>query len=176
VIGGGAAQGICGSGLVDAIAFFLKSGKLTLSGQFARSSRDQSFLISGGVQGITLSARDVDAFQRAKAAIGGGMGYLLSESGMNVADLERVYVCGALGNFLRTDNARAIGLLPDVADEKIMLCGNAVLAGCERLLLSSSRAELCAPITGVARMVNLAESPFESLFIENLYLKPMRLS
>ncbi len=59
-----------------------------------------------------MTNKDVDIFQRAKAAIGAGIRFLLRSAGMTTKNLERVYVSGAFGRFLNVRNAQDIGLLP----------------------------------------------------------------
>lgn len=176
VIEGGRAAGVCGSGLVDIIATLRMAGILTAAGRFAHEPGDEGLVIMAGRDDLTLGKRDVDAFQRAKAAIGAGTKCLLEMAGLGPGDLRRICVCGAFGRFLNITNAQAIGLLPDIPTDMVELWGNSALAGCERLLFAPDSE---APIQGLkekARTVNLARVPeFEELFVENLYLRPLRL-
>jgi uncharacterized 2Fe-2S/4Fe-4S cluster protein (DUF4445 family) len=176
VIGGGAAKGLCGSGLVDLIACLRKAGILKSNGTFMRHARNQGGVHIHEGHGIVLKKRDVDIFQRAKAAIGAGTTCLMEKAGMRFHDLKRVCVCGAFGRFLNITNAKDIGLLPDVSIRDVELFENAALAGCERLLFSKDRAGTLDALKKKARLINLTTVPaFEDRFIENLYLQPMKI-
>lgn len=173
VIGGGEARGICGSGLVDIIACLRRSEQLSLSGRFVRRG-DNTLPLHQGRNDLVLRPRDVDLLQRAKAAIGAGTKSLLKRAGMCHADLRRLFVCGAFGRFLDVQNAQEIGLLPELPGDRIELCGNSALAGCERLLFAPDSERTLQKLKDKARVINLAQEPeFEQLFIEQLLIKPM---
>lgn len=176
VIGGGRAQGVCGSGLVDIIANLRKIGTLNGAGRFARDAGDGGQVIVAGRDDLLLGKRDIDAFQRAKAAIGAGTGCLMGMAGMRPGELQRVSVCGAFGRFLNVPNAQAIGLLPELPADRFELWGNSALAGCESILFSPETTGRAGAVRSMARIINLAQAPeFEDLFIVNLYLRPLKL-
>jgi uncharacterized 2Fe-2S/4Fe-4S cluster protein (DUF4445 family) len=171
VIGGGEAKGLCGSGLVDLIALLRDSGELKPTGRF---NSGDSFAVQKEGASIRLTKGDVDMFQRAKAAIGVGINTLMGKAGIGAVSLARVCVCGVFGARLSTMNARLVGLLPDIPDERIELCGNTALAGCESLLLSPAMEEELARLRERTAIINLSHiADFEELFLENLYLRPM---
>lgn len=171
---GGQARGICGSGLVDVIACLRRSGDLTPTGKFKGSHSRVGFVIQREPM-IRMTHGDVDILQRAKAAIGVGIKTLLAGARMSAADLNRICVCGAFGEHLNVRNAQEIGLLPDVSPELIELCGNTALAGCERLLVSPEGAAELEALRRRATIINLSQSAaFEDLFLESLYLSPLR--
>lgn len=177
VIGGGEAQGLCGSGLVDLIAFLRSTGDLTRTGKFAMPHSNDGFVVQRKSPTIRLTNGDVDMFQRAKAALGVGIKTLLTRVQMSAAELSRICVCGAFGRHLNIRNAQIIGLLPDVPPERIELCGNTALAGCERLLLSPTSAKDLSSLRKRAAIINLSQvSDFETLFLENLYLQPLTVN
>jgi uncharacterized 2Fe-2S/4Fe-4S cluster protein (DUF4445 family) len=168
-------KGFCGSGLVDLIAGLRDAGDLTSTGKFADVTCGEGILIEPANPGLRLTRGDVDMFQRAKAAIGTGIGTLLAQARMRTADLRRVCVCGAFGQYLNPRNAQAIGLLPEIAAERIELCGNTALAGCERLLFSEAAAAGLTSLRQRAAVINLSQrSDFDELFLENLYLQPFK--
>lgn len=176
VIGGGRAEGICGSGLVDIIADLRSAGMLNAAGRFAEDSDDEGLTIIAGRDDLVLAKRDIDAFQRAKAAIGAGTKCLMRMAGMRPEALRRVCVCGAFGRFLDIAHAQAIGLLPEIPADNVELWGNSALAGCERLLFAPDSEALMRVLKEKSRSVNLAQVPeFEELFVENLYLRPLRM-
>jgi len=174
VIGGQVPQGLCGSALVDVIACLVREGSLKRTGNFAAEVGDSSVVVVEGRPDLVLMKRDVDAFQRAKAAIGAGTQCLLEEAEVAASNLERVYVCGAFGHFLDVANSQEIGLLPsNVSSESFELWGNAALAGCELLLFAPEGAAALERVREKARLVNMAFVPgFDDLFVQNLYLEP----
>ncbi len=172
---GNGGKGFCGSGLVDLIAGLRDAGDLTNTGKFTDVTCGEGLLIEPANPGLRLTREDVDMFQRAKAAIGTGIWTLLAQAGMRTADLRRVCVCGAFGQHLNPHNAKAIGLLPEIAAERVELCGNTALAGCERLLLSEEAAADLTSLRQRAAVINLSQrSDFDDLFLKNLYLQPLK--
>ncbi len=173
VLGNTAPRGICGSGLVDAIASLRRAGYLDRIGRLQKRFEQGYPLTSDAA--LTLNAKDIDVFQRAKAAIGAGVTWLCQQAGILPDDLARICVCGAFGRLLDIANAKAIGLLPLVDDERIELDGNTALAGCEALLLSRNALEKTRRVRTPTRLFNVAEDPvFEMMFVENLYLQSMQ--
>jgi uncharacterized 2Fe-2S/4Fe-4S cluster protein (DUF4445 family) len=174
VIGGGEPAGLCASGLVDAIAVLVASGRLTAAGRFSGESRDRVALELTEGGGVAVAAADVDALQRAKAGVAASSGLLLREAGMSAADIRRVCVSGTFGTQLDVANACAIGLLPPVDPAIVELCGNTALAGCGEIL--------CGPPAddsawGLPQMtvINMSLRPeFDSAFFGSLHLRPWR--
>ena len=174
VIGGGAASGLCGSGLVDIIANLLKTGKLTSKGLFTKDVGSEGVLIARGRQDVVLTKRDIDVLQRAKAAISAGTVCLLEKAGLHAGNLQRICVCGAFGSFLNIAHAQEIGLLPEISPLRVEMHGQAALTGCELLLLSGNRTAMLEPLRKRARIFNLAQtSNFEKHFIDGLCFQPM---
>lgn len=174
VLGDVTPAGICGSGLVDAVAWLLRNGQLDRVGRF-RERDGEGFILLEGQQRIVLNHGDIDVLQRAKAAIGGGVRWLCRQAGLPLGSLHRVYACGAFGHLLDVGNAQQIGLLPRLPSSAVQLEGNSALAGCEALLLSDEAEVALTEILKVSKVYNLAEDgDFESLFVENLYLQAMQ--
>lgn len=174
VLGDVAPAGLCGSGLVDAVAWLRRNGQLDKVGRF--NERDSSgFVLYAGDHHVELKRGDIDVLQRAKAAIGGGVRWLCRQAGLSPGDLRQVYACGAFGRLLAVDNAIQIGLLPAVPLAAVRLEGNTALAGCEALLLSDESGRVLDNALAVSRVYNMAEDvEFEGLFVENLYLQPLQ--
>ena len=159
VIGGGAARGICGSGLVDAVACGLRLGLIGASGRLAGAGN--RIPLAGGV---VLTQGDIRELQLAKGAMAAGLS-LLAGGGV-----EKLFLAGAFGNYIRQASARAIGLLPcDVAVEPV---GNSSLRGASTLLLApSTRQARLRRIAALARHVELSSDPgFQSRFAERMAL------
>jgi uncharacterized 2Fe-2S/4Fe-4S cluster protein (DUF4445 family) len=164
--------GFCGSGIVDLVACLLRSGKLTSIGRFSPENPHQRLvLLNGDRKPLLLTKRDVDVFQRAKAAIFAGVNVLLKMGRMTPAQLRRVYIGGAFGHFLNRENAAGVGLLPDLNSNAMELCGNTALRGCEELLMSENAGEILNGLKNRARLINLAQcAEFDDFFMEGLYL------
>ncbi|MGD0657578.1 MAG: ASKHA domain-containing protein [Syntrophorhabdales bacterium] len=182
VVGGDDARGICGSGIVDLIANLVQAGTLSRLGKLRQDllgtgSIDQGYFVARGASDISLDNRDIDVFQRAKAAIGAGIKALSRLSGADIDELRRICVCGSFGRFLNIRNAMAIGLLPAAASERVEIWGSAALAGCESLLLlSPEKDDYLESLKGArTTLVNLSQVPeFDEYFLESLYLQPLQ--
>jgi uncharacterized 2Fe-2S/4Fe-4S cluster protein (DUF4445 family) len=164
---------------VDIIASLIESGVVNRLGKFKRNVGNEGVLIANedteGGKSINLNERDIDALQRAKAAVAAGTIYLLQEANMQPRDIKRIYTCGAFGRFLNIVHAQEIGLLPSIPPQQVKLYGNAALAGCEYLLLSSNRSAILNRIKAKTKTFNLALYPlFEQQFVESLFLQPMQ--
>ena len=167
-------MGLCGSGLVDAVAWLRRNGKLDKVGRFTDCD-STGFVLHEGERRIELRRSDIDVLQRAKAAIGGGVCWLCQRAGLSLEELGQVHACGAFGHLLDVGNAQQIGLLPPVPPVAVRMQGNAALAGCEALLVSTDANKVLDAVLAVSKVYNLAEDVgFESLFVENLYLQPMQ--
>jgi uncharacterized 2Fe-2S/4Fe-4S cluster protein (DUF4445 family) len=167
-------RGLCGSGLVDLIAGLVRSGGLTSMGQFLPPVPREGFALARGERDIVLTKKDVDVFQRAKAAIGVGIQVLLAQAAMRYEDLRRICIGGFFGRFLDIASAQEIGLLPGIPCDLVELCGNTALAGCADALLSTVAMEHLKNLRDQARLINLSRCPdFDDLFLKNLFLVPM---
>jgi uncharacterized 2Fe-2S/4Fe-4S cluster protein (DUF4445 family) len=148
---------------------------LTTLGRFVPPVAAEGFALVRGKRDILLTKRDVDMFQRAKAAIGGGVQVLLAHAAMRREELRRVCIGGFFGRFLDVANAREIGLLPGKPPDPVELCGNTSLAGCADALLSTVTLERLKNLRDHSRLIDLSHCPeFNELFLENLYLRPMQ--
>jgi len=131
VIGGGAARGICGSGLVDAVAAALDLGLIHPSGRLVDG-------VISLVDGVCINQADVRELQLAKGAIAAGIGILVRRWGIRIEEISRVYLAGAFGNYINRTSARRIGLLP-FPEEKVEAAGNTALRGAKIALFEESR-------------------------------------
>jgi uncharacterized 2Fe-2S/4Fe-4S cluster protein (DUF4445 family) len=166
------ARGLCGSGLVDIVAGLRMSGQLDEAGRFCAGDAQAGSTIDTGHTPLTLTKRDIDLFQRAKAAIATGVHLLRREAGCEDRPLKRLFVCGAFGAYLGTSGAQQVGLLPRVDRSRIQLCGNTSLAGCERLLTGQSAQHEYERLLSGASLINMAAcETFDEWFIANLFLK-----
>jgi uncharacterized 2Fe-2S/4Fe-4S cluster protein (DUF4445 family) len=170
-VGGAAARGFCGSGLIDAVAVLFESGILKPSGRFALPVGTEGYTLDPASPRSAISSADVDAVQRAKAATASAMAELMDLAGLDWQDLGRLCVCGAFGRGLDLGHAQVLGLLPPVGPERIELHPNAALAGCECALLAQAPEALFSEIARRARPINLSFRPgWEDRFINHLRL------
>ena len=181
VIGEGPAKGVCGTGIVDAIASMLRCGIVDHTGLMVEGShplvkggrfvfRDTSTDASADENSVALEGEDVATVQKAKAAIAATLQLLLKVMGMEYRDLERVYLAGAFGSRLNLANAVRIGLLPELSLDHYVLSGNTALLGASMILLSEKAQLETERIGKMATHHSVAEDQdFEELFIDNLY-------
>jgi len=144
--------GLCGTGLIDALAEMLLAGVLDRYGNFqvdrapdrfrtsADDDRPEFVLVaakeSGSKRDIVISQADVENLIRTKGSIYAAADSLVQSVGLSFADLERVYIAGAFGNRLDVSSCVTIGLLPDLPLERIRFLGNTAIAGTKMAMLS----------------------------------------
>jgi uncharacterized 2Fe-2S/4Fe-4S cluster protein (DUF4445 family) len=159
-IGSAAPRGLCGSGLVDAVAAGLRQQHIRPDG---RMTPNQPLPLAGPV---FLYPQDVRELQLAKGAIATGLRLLVARFGATLDDLHQVHLAGAFGNYINRVSAQRIGLLR-VPLERVTPAGNTALRGAKQALLEDS-----APWDALARRVthvSLNEEPdFEAVFAEEM--------
>jgi len=131
VIGDAPPRGICGSGLVDAVAAGLRIGAILPSGRVANGTK--LFPIA---EPVVLHQSDIRELQLAKGAIAAGFKLLLKHIGASVHEVKKVHLAGAFGNYVQIDSAIAIGLLT-APKELIHAAGDTALRGAKMLLLQN---------------------------------------
>ncbi len=172
-IGGGKAKGLCGSGLIDAVAQLFRAGLLDRTGALRRG---ESFLIIPGGktvdgQPITLDQTDIANFLRTKAAMFAAVDLTLDRVGLSPTDLKRVYLAGAVANYIDVDEAITIGLLPDLPPNRFVPLGNASLEGAHLCLMHrQARIDLRALAARVSYLELNAEREFMDRFAAALFL------
>jgi uncharacterized 2Fe-2S/4Fe-4S cluster protein (DUF4445 family) len=163
VIGHVAPRGICGSGLVDAVAAGLELRKVLPNGRLAEGD---SLLLAPPV---TLSAWDLRELQLAKGAIAAGVQVLLQRWGASKCDVRRVHLAGAFGNYINLGSARRIGLL-DFPPEVMHPAGNTALFGAKLALFAPPNQPSVLPqVLAKTQHVALNEDPrFHDNFVEEM--------
>lgn len=160
------ALGLCGSGLVDALAIFLESGVISKNGRIKDGSRKIELPQSR----FFLSSGDIDMLQRAKAAIGAGIETLCHDAGVLIENIDEYYICGAFGKYIDTKHATAIGLLPNMSHKTVKICGNSALNGCQDMLVSQEALDASEKIRGLLTVTNLGTNEFfEDSFFRHLF-------
>lgn len=137
--------GICGSGMIDAIAEMFFAGILNQKGKMQKGVSNRvrdgengpEFVVYYGEdKEIVLSEPDIENIVRAKAAIYAGFATLLKEVGFTFDDVGKVYIAGGFGKYLDIEKAIMIGLLPELPKEKFRYMGNTSITGAYLCLLS----------------------------------------
>lgn len=137
VLGGGAPRGLCGSGLVDAVACGLDLGWVQPSGRLGRSEPIRL------LPPVEVSQCDVRELQLAKGAIAAGLKLLAVRAGTSMEQLRVVHLAGAFGNYINRASARRIGLLP-VPAERVRPAGNTSLLGAKIALFRPASEDAAA--------------------------------
>ena len=125
VIGDTEPSGICGSGLIDAVASFLDLGLINKRGRIQSTEETNGQRVLYLNNDIYLTQNDIHEVMLAKGAIAAGVELLAKTLGIEVSDIDRVLLAGAFGSFLNADNACRIGLLPAGLEGKATAVGNA---------------------------------------------------
>ncbi|MFO7154925.1 MAG: ASKHA domain-containing protein [Caldicoprobacter oshimai] len=190
-IGGEPARGICGSGIVDAVAQMLKAGIVDATGRM-KSAEEAKVELPDGLAGrvkevdgkpalliasreegamddIYICQKDVREVQLAKAAIASGIHILMKEMGVRHEDIQKVYLAGGFGNYIDYDHAADIGLIPSELRSKIVAIGNAAGAGAKMALLSKEYMGMAELVRHKTSYVELSSRlDFQSVFVDFL--------
>jgi len=162
VIGDGAPRGLCGSGLVDAVAAGLELGVIATSGRFSKG--ENSWMLAPPV---ALTQNDIRELQLAKAAIAAGIKLLMQRK--SAKELTRLYLAGAFGNYIDRASAQRIGLI-DFPPERVEAAGNTALLGAKLALFSLDSED--GSYAGLRRCVEHvalnADPSFQDVFVEEL--------
>ena len=192
VIGGAPARGLCGTGVIDAVAALLDAGIVDSSGRMLPPDELPSALpdalrrrvieqdgqvafelvraddASGG-RPVRLTQRDVREVQLGKAAFLAGATIILREYGIAPEQLDRVLLAGAFGNFLRARSVLRIGLMPPLPESRVEFIGNAAGTGARMVLADRSCREAAEWIAKHTEYVELAgRSDFQEEFASAL--------
>ena len=170
-IGGADPVGLCGSGLVDALAGALARGLLLPEGRLAPGT-ERIDVVHGARVG--LSRRDVSNLAQAKAATASAARVLMRSVGVVPSDLDRVILAGGFANALDVGNAIAIGLLPPVPPNRVVRAGNASVAGARAMLVSrAARHDLDRLARGIGHVELEAEPDYFELFTDGCRFEPI---
>jgi len=170
VIGGGPPEGICGSGLVDVLSELLRTGRMNAMGRF-----------DDGVNRVTLDAehdiylleQDVNELAQAKGANIAGLHVVFSDYGARFDDVAVFYLAGGFGRHLKKAASKRIGLIPNIADEKIVQVGNAALEGATMALVSRARRQELETLVKRVEHCRLETHPgFFDFFVDGCQFRP----
>jgi uncharacterized 2Fe-2S/4Fe-4S cluster protein (DUF4445 family) len=123
---------------------------------------------------VTFSEADINELSQAKAANFAGEKILLKQCGATPEDVRTFYLAGGFANYIDVGNARAIGLLPGIPDERIVKIGNAAAEGAREVLLSRRCRAVVEEIVRRVEHVELEADPdFFDLFVDGCMFAPM---
>jgi len=175
VIGGGAPEGICGSGLIDLLSELLRNERMNSLGRFEHGET-RIDLHANGARQIYLNERDINELAQAKGANVAGLHIVLDEYGIGFDDLEVFYLAGGFGRHLNVDAAKRIGLIPNIDNEKILQVGNASIEGaCIALLSRAKRLELENLVKRVKHCRLETHPGFFDYFVEGCQFNPVEM-
>jgi uncharacterized 2Fe-2S/4Fe-4S cluster protein (DUF4445 family) len=180
-------QGICGSGLVDAVAELARVGLLDASGRFVDDDQaaviaphlashlmtrdgERIFILAENGEGsVFLTQRDVRELQFAKAAISTGWKLLLEEYGAQERDVQQVLLAGSFGTYLSAKNAIKIGLVPKIPALRVVSAGNVAGEGAKMVLLSGPERHGATALLNEIAYVELSDrTDFNDRFVDEL--------
>ena len=188
--------GLCGSGLVDAVAQLYRAGLLDAGGRL-RSEEEarrsvppalaarlvtldgvRAFVLAPAGEGVpapvVLTQKDIRQLQFAKGSIATGIQVLMKEMAVAPADIQEVLLAGAFGSYIHPDSARTIGLVPAVPLERIRAVGNAAGEGAKIALLSYREREAAAAMPSLVEYLELSgREDFNDLFLKALGFPPL---
>ncbi len=179
VIGGRKAVGLCGSGVLDAVAGLRCAGLLDGGGRLLAAH--PSVCEIKGRRALALAPEvhvtqaDIRAVQLAKAAIRTGIDLLLRIANVEANAIERVVIAGAFGSYIDVRSAVAVGLLPDLPAERISQVGNAAGLGVRQMLTSRQARARARELASRCRYVELStRADFQKTFMHNIgFRKPI---
>jgi uncharacterized 2Fe-2S/4Fe-4S cluster protein (DUF4445 family) len=189
VIGDVEPQGMCGSGLVDAVAELAKIGVLDQSGRFISQdqlekdfpnlsnrliileSNEKAFLLHGDKSDplVFLTQRDVRELQFAKASIATGWRLLMEQLNLKDEDIQQVLLAGSFGSYLSPASAIQIGLVPKIPVMRIVSAGNVAGEGAKMVLLSQPERNGATTLLSEVEYVELSDrADFNDKFVIQL--------
>ncbi|MCX7851298.1 MAG: ASKHA domain-containing protein, partial [Caldilineales bacterium] len=185
-IAAAAPVGICGSGILDAVAQLYRAGILNEAGRMVPGAhprvREQDgqreFVLveaaaDGSARPIGITQHDVREIQLAKASIQTGIALLLAEGGVAPEQIERFIIAGAFGAYIDVANAVAIGMFPDLPLDRFRQVGNAAGIGAKLALLSTHLRRRARELRRRVAYLELATHPhFARLFARSCRLRP----
>jgi uncharacterized 2Fe-2S/4Fe-4S cluster protein (DUF4445 family) len=186
--------GICGSGIIDAVAEMLKSKIITRSGSFnkqlinhpnfIKNGKDIEFILASKADSqikrdITITQKDIRELQMAKGAFYSGARIILNylnQSNKSEQKIKQIFLAGAFGNYINKSNAKFIGMIPDISDEKIYQIGNAAGTGAQNCLLNVELREKAQKLIAQIEYVEIAVAQeFQKEYAQAMYFPHLNL-
>jgi uncharacterized 2Fe-2S/4Fe-4S cluster protein (DUF4445 family)/predicted metal-binding protein len=181
VIGGGEARGICGSGLIDALALMLELELIDESGCFAEAEdleenlaaylgEDEDGAYFRLTEKVRITQADVRKLQLAKAAVAAGIQVLLKEAGLTEKEIDRLILAGGFGSYLNPRSAAKIGLIPESLLDRTQAVGNAAGEGAVSAAISGEARRDAEALREQVKYVELStHGDFTEYYVEAMY-------
>jgi uncharacterized 2Fe-2S/4Fe-4S cluster protein (DUF4445 family) len=181
-IGGMPPVGLCGSGILDAVAELFRCGIISKQGRMvdapgvrAHSNTKEFVLVpaeqSGTGKDITITQQDIHEVQLAKAAIRTGIEALIDEANISVEDVKEIILAGEFGARINPASAIALGMFPQFQRDKFRHVGNAAGTGAMKILISRSQRAIAAETAQRIQYLELMTWPkFHKQFANALYI------
>jgi len=162
--------GICGSGVLDAVAQLRLAGIVNKSGRMLNNhprvhddEARREFIIAEGEKNefpaITITQKDVRAIQLAKGALRSGIQVLLNARGRSSGEIKKVIIAGAFGSYIDVSSAMTIGMLPSLPLNCFEQVGNAAGMGAKLALISRNKRMEAQDIASKVHYIELAAAP-----------------
>jgi uncharacterized 2Fe-2S/4Fe-4S cluster protein (DUF4445 family) len=177
------AVGICGSGILDALAEMQIAGIVNEKGALKKdhplvhmNGNHPEFMLvppekTQIQKAISLTRKDINELQLAKSAIRVGIETLIEAAGINANDLVSFVIAGAFGSYINIESAIKIGMFPDLPRDRFQQVGNAAGTGARQALISKSRRRISAEIAKRVEYIELTNHPeFQNRFLNYMYL------
>jgi uncharacterized 2Fe-2S/4Fe-4S cluster protein (DUF4445 family) len=181
--------GICGSGILDAMARLFLSGVIDRGGRMIKGSHPRvctnqsqtEFVVAEKERDshpkIVITQKDIRELQLAKAAIRAGIQILLEHNGVSEQQIDKVVIAGAFGSYIDLSNSIAIGLLPSLPLDRFRQVGNAAGTGAKLALVSMTKRSHARDISNRTNYIELATYPtFQTIFTQACDIGPYRVS
>lgn len=173
IIGDKPARGFCGSGIIDAIAYLLNNNIIDHKGVFKKDLPLESVNNLAAYyfnDAVYVTQEDIRKVQLAKSAIFTALELAIDKAGLNLEQIDKIYVAGSFGSNLNLHSAIRIGLLPDIDQKKFLQIGNSAGTGAKMGLIDLKSRLTAEKIKDWAEHFELASNQvFQKKFIENLY-------
>lgn len=184
VLDGLEARGICGSGIVDALALLLDSGHLDETGRLSAAPEGPGVLPDACIRGVSaafsdlgfhltpsvhISQKDVREVQLAKAAVRAGIEVLLNEAGLEAGAVETLYLAGGFGSALSPASAARLGFIPASLAGRVSVLGNAAAFGALRYVTEKDARRTAERILNEVEYIELSAHPgFTERYVEQM--------
>lgn len=175
--------GLCGSGILDAVAQLLKAGVLDERGSMGEHPRVRrgkdgpEFVLvaqgeSGSSQDVVITRADVGEIQLAKGAMRAGVNVLLDEAGLSAEQVDKIVIAGAFGTYIDVDSAVTVGMVPPLPLSRFVQVGNAAAMGAKLALISTEQRALAEEIAHQVEYIELTNDPrFVGQFTQAMFLR-----
>ncbi|MCJ7534323.1 MAG: ASKHA domain-containing protein [Anaerolineales bacterium] len=177
--------GICGSGILDVVAEMKSANLMDERGaliegrlNIRKSNKNHlEFLLvpgesSGNERDITVSRKDVNEIQLAKAAIKAGQEILMTTAGITPEDIDEIIIAGAFGTYIDVPNAISVGMFPNIPVQRFRQIGNAAGMGAVQALISVNHRQLIKDVIKNVDYIELTTvENFQKEFVKAMYLR-----